>query len=184
MKKFLISVVAFFSLAAVSFAVAANFPDVSEDEWYYPGVKYVATNDIMTGYPDGNFGPNDAVNRAQLATVLYRLNASKIDNMLVELQAIRLSDTANLSGSSWDTYKAEYTRYPVEGVSAVGEGLVQYEPMKDNLVVKATDGNLEILSLNSDVGYFFIRKPSENEPNGYDVYGPFYDDVSSLISQI
>lgn len=55
------------------FAASKLFPDVPENTWYTNAVTSLSEKGIMNGYPDGTFGPEDNVNRAELATSLYRL---------------------------------------------------------------------------------------------------------------
>ena len=47
------------------------FSDVSESDWYYEAVRFVHERDLVNGYSDGWFGPNDALSRAQLAQILF-----------------------------------------------------------------------------------------------------------------
>lgn len=49
------------------------FTDVDEDDWYYLQVYTVYTTRLMYGMTDTTFGPNVNMNRAMLATILYRL---------------------------------------------------------------------------------------------------------------
>ena len=49
-----------------------KFPDVTKVDWFYHQVMWAYENNIVTGYPEGNFGPNDDVTRQQLAAILYR----------------------------------------------------------------------------------------------------------------
>ncbi len=53
------------------------FPDVPENDWYAEAVRWAAENGITSGYPDGRFGPDDAMTREQMAAVLYRFAQSK-----------------------------------------------------------------------------------------------------------
>jgi len=48
-----------------------QFNDVPDEEWYTDAVKWAAANGIVTGY-DNLFNPITAINREQLATMLYR----------------------------------------------------------------------------------------------------------------
>lgn len=50
----------------------ADFPDVATDSWYIEAVRWAAEQEIVTGYDDGRFGPNDPVTRQQLAAMLER----------------------------------------------------------------------------------------------------------------
>ena len=48
------------------------FSDVAKGSWYEPGVNWAATHGIVSGYPDGRFGPQDRISREQMAAVCYR----------------------------------------------------------------------------------------------------------------
>lgn len=50
--------------------------DVLYLDWFYDYVRYVSTNGMMTGYAEDVFAPNDAMTRAMVVTVLYRLDGS------------------------------------------------------------------------------------------------------------
>ena len=62
----------------------AGSPDLPESNWGYPyadvdaGAYYSAPvywarlNDLVTGYSDDQFGPDDAITREQMAAILYR----------------------------------------------------------------------------------------------------------------
>ena len=47
------------------------FSDVADDMWYKDAVTWAAENGIVEGY-EGNFDPENAITREQLASVLYR----------------------------------------------------------------------------------------------------------------
>ena len=51
----------------------ATFPDVGPSAYYFDAVSWMVYEGITTGYADGTFKPNSAVNRGQLATFLWRL---------------------------------------------------------------------------------------------------------------
>ena len=48
------------------------FDDVANTAWYADAVTWANANGIVSGYGDGRFGPNDAITREQLATILWR----------------------------------------------------------------------------------------------------------------
>jgi len=50
------------------------FSDVPEGTWYTDAVKWAAANNIVNGYGDGKFGPNDPVTKEQLALLIYRIS--------------------------------------------------------------------------------------------------------------
>ncbi len=49
------------------------FVDVAPSEWYHNAVKYVFDNNIIKGYDNLNFAPDDNLTRGMLATILYRM---------------------------------------------------------------------------------------------------------------
>lgn len=70
-----IAVVAAF-LAGIATTAAAThlFPDVPDDSTHAEGIEWSALRGIIQGRTDGTFGPNDAVTRGQLATMLQRFD--------------------------------------------------------------------------------------------------------------
>ena len=49
------------------------FTDVAESDWFYDAVRYAYENGLMGGIGDNLFAPNSPTTRAQLVTILYRL---------------------------------------------------------------------------------------------------------------
>ena len=190
MKKFLIVALTLAVSSATAFAATTTFPDVDSSDWFYQGVTYSAEHDLMTGYEDGTFGPMDEVNRAQLATVLERMDAEKIDQMYAELAALRAFDLKNLEGATWDEYHAQMWRFPTAGVqtSPAPLELRMYEEVKDYLIAFATDeeSGVQLMVqegvdyIESDVQPFFLYSGAYF--NTY--FGPFYDDVDRLKTEM
>lgn len=52
------------------------FPDVSGTAYYAAATRWASANGIVSGYPNGNFGPNDPITRQQLAAILWRYAGS------------------------------------------------------------------------------------------------------------
>lgn len=48
------------------------FRDVPTDHWAYDAVSWMAGKQIITGYTDGTFKPNNPVTRAEFATIMVR----------------------------------------------------------------------------------------------------------------
>ncbi len=61
-----------FNLEGAASGAAATFDDVPADAWFADAVNWAAANDIVTGYGDGTFGPDNNITREQMATILYR----------------------------------------------------------------------------------------------------------------
>ena len=49
------------------------FTDVTQGDWYYGAVAYAYENGLMDGMGNNRFAPNGTTTRAQLVTILYRL---------------------------------------------------------------------------------------------------------------
>lgn len=56
---------------------SASFPDVAAGQWCADAVAWASANGIVTGYDNGNFGPEDTITREQLAVIFYRYAAYK-----------------------------------------------------------------------------------------------------------
>jgi hypothetical protein len=54
----------------VSVPCASRFSDVCPDHWSYPYVECLVSRNILTGYSDGTFRPNNAVTRGQLSKIV------------------------------------------------------------------------------------------------------------------
>ncbi len=58
-----------------------KFEDVGSDAWYSMAVAWASQNQIVSGYNDTEFGPNDTATREQFATIMYRYASfKKLDN--------------------------------------------------------------------------------------------------------
>lgn len=81
MKKKIVS--AFLAMAIMivmgtipAHAAIAGFQDVNPGDWFASAVQYVKSAGIMNGVSGSRFGPNSKTTRAQLVTILYRLDGS------------------------------------------------------------------------------------------------------------
>ena len=52
------------------------FPDVADDLYYTNAIIWAKENKVVGGYENGNFGPDDYMNREQLATMMFRYASS------------------------------------------------------------------------------------------------------------
>jgi len=96
---------------------APSFTDVAASDWYFAAVQWAYANGITTG-SDGQFSPNAAITREQLAAMLYRYaqyvgNLSNAEGM----SAREFSDYDNIS--SW-------AKAPIQW--AVNNGIITGNP--------------------------------------------------------
>lgn len=55
-----------------SSTLAANLSDISSDYWASPFIQALADRNIISGFPDGTFRPNQPVSRAEFAAMIER----------------------------------------------------------------------------------------------------------------
>ncbi len=51
-----------------------SFGDVADGAWYAKAVRWAAGSGVVKGYDSERFGPDDAVTREQMVTILYALS--------------------------------------------------------------------------------------------------------------
>ena len=61
------------------------FPDVALDQWYAPYIYWAAENEIIVGYEDGTFAPDQTVTREEMMTVLHRYAAYRQEDTTADL---------------------------------------------------------------------------------------------------
>ena len=59
--------------ALMSTSVFAAFDDVTEDTDYYTAIGWMAYNEVINGYGDGTFGPDNCVQRAEILKMLFEM---------------------------------------------------------------------------------------------------------------
>ncbi len=82
--------------------------DVPQNMYYAPAVDWAAANDILTGYGDGKYGPEDPLTREQMATILWRyakykgidVSVGEDTNILSYNDAFAISDCA-ITAMQW-----------------------------------------------------------------------------------
>lgn len=91
-----------------------KFKDVYSKEWYSNAVIWASNAGIVSGYGNGNFGPNDNVTREQIATMMYRYA-----NYLALETVPKMGDISSYSDSD------KVSNYAVDATKwAVGYGLI------------------------------------------------------------
>ncbi|MBL6441909.1 MAG: YadA-like family protein [Dialister sp.] len=81
--------------------MSKDFPDVPENHWAYEAVSRLAGNDIVQGYPDGEFHGDRTMTRYEMAEIIYNAlsrgaEAEKelVEEFKPELQAMAASEKA------------------------------------------------------------------------------------------
>lgn len=86
--------------------MSKDFPDVPENHWAYEAVSRLAGNDIVQGYPDGEFHGERTMTRYEMAEIIYNAlsrgaEAEKelVEEFKPELQAMAASEEATAEKS-------------------------------------------------------------------------------------
>lgn len=74
-----------------------DFEDVSSDAWYSKAVAWASNNQIVSGYSETNFGPNDTATREQLATIMYRYASYKKCDLSKKAKLDKYEDREDIS---------------------------------------------------------------------------------------
>jgi len=98
----------------------SRFADVSDGHWGRGYIELVAELGIAEGYPDGRFGPDDPISRAEMATFIIR--------------AAGLWDRARMSQTQQTTYKDD-AQIPSWARGAI------YVAQQERLMQGMADGN-------------------------------------------
>ena len=90
------------------------FADVNLSKYYAKGIEWAASENIVSGYTNGNFGPEDSITREQLAKILYRYAEYKGYDVTASTQLSAFSDASKVA-----SYAEKYMKW------AVAEELIQ-----------------------------------------------------------
>lgn len=69
-KNFVLSLVVVLAFAGNAFA--KNYPDVPANYWAYKQIQSLTDEDVLVGYPDGNFKPDETATRAEFAAMVIK----------------------------------------------------------------------------------------------------------------
>ena len=75
-----------------------DFPDVSIKQYYGNAVKWASAKNIVNGYNNGNFGPNDNITREQLAVILNNYAKYKGKNVNKTADISKYNDWYKITG--------------------------------------------------------------------------------------
>ncbi len=80
---------------------SASFSDVATDDWYYEAVSIGSAAGYITGYPEGDFRPDDLISRQDMAVIIDRVVTAKGIEFTVG-EMISFSDEAEIADYAKD----------------------------------------------------------------------------------
>ena len=81
--------------------VASGFPDVQENMWYYGPIAGATQNGWISGYPDGTFGPDRYITRAEVTSVINRMENRAADTSFMMDHLDELRTFSDLGFDHW-----------------------------------------------------------------------------------
>ena len=125
------------SLTTPSPTSTVNLSDVSSDYWARPFIQALADNNVIAGFPDGTFRPNQAVTRAEFAALIQKAFGNQ--NRVRQLNPGGFSDvpanywaasaiqsayeTGFLAGYPGNVFRPNQEIPRVQGIVALASGL-------------------------------------------------------------
>ena len=100
-----------------SVGAGGQFTDVrNTSQYYYDAVTWANANNIVRGYSNGSFRPNDAVTREQTATIMHRYAEYKNRDLSASNTALNpFSDSGNVSGYALDAMRWAVSKGLISG---------------------------------------------------------------------
>lgn len=94
-----------------------DFEDVSSDAWYSKAVAWASSNQIVSGYSETTFGPNDTATREQLATIMYRYASYKKCDLSKKAELNKYEDKDDISYYAVESIKWANANGIISGTS-------------------------------------------------------------------
>ena len=94
------------------------FEDVSKDTYYYNAVAWASNNNIVSGYDEKIFAPDDTATREQLSTIMYRYASYKKYDISKETELDKYIDKGQISEYAVQSIKWANANGIISGTSA------------------------------------------------------------------
>ena len=104
-----------------------HFTDVSKDAWYAESISWAASEGIITGYSSNEFGPDDAITREQLVTIMWRYAKYNGDDVSV-------GEDTNILSYDDAVYVSEWAVPAVQW--ACGLGIIRGIPYGNTMILQ------------------------------------------------
>ena len=154
LKKVISAVAALAISASAVSAFAVNFPDVAEDASYAQAVQELSSLDIISGFDDGTFRPDELVTRAQISKMV-------VDALNERAQAEASKANTKFADVSTDHWAKGYINQGVADGFISGYSDTEFGPDDNVTYVQAQK------MLVSAIGYDTFAQGNGGWPNGY-----------------
>lgn len=103
------------TMAGSPVAGATQFTDVASSDWFYTAVSWCQQEDLLAGYADGTFSPNDLLSREQMVSVLHRYARYTGSNLRGTADLSQFSDGDQVSSWAVDSMRWALTNGLITG---------------------------------------------------------------------
>ena len=103
------------TMAGSPVAGATQFTDVASSDWFYAAVSWCQQEDLLAGYADGTFSPNDLLSREQMVSVLHRYARYTGSNLRGTADLSQFSDGDQVSSWAVDSMRWALTNGLITG---------------------------------------------------------------------
>lgn len=160
--KKVISAAAALTISASSFAaLAVDFPDVEATASYYQAVQELSALDVISGFEDGTFKPDELVTRAQITKMIVDALGKKKVAESAQNVATKFADVAAGEGGHWAN---GYISTGVASGFISGHSDTQFAPDDNVTFVQAQK------MLVAALGYDALAQQNGGWPSGYTTY--------------
>nr|WP_106783623.1 S-layer homology domain-containing protein [Lysinibacillus timonensis] len=161
----------FSTVALPTGAAAKEFKDVSKDANYYQTVQKLVEFNVISGYSDGTFKPNNLLTRGQAATMIARILEVEMNNLkdpgfkdvskenshypaIAKLMEMGILDKSSNFYPNRQITRAEMAGILVEAFDLISDTVESYEDVKRNNKYSEAIGILGGLGITKTVGDF------------------------------
>lgn len=81
-----------------------KFTDIASSHWAYNNIRTAYANGWINGYPDGSFGPDKPVTRAEVMAVVNRLLKRQADKEYIDVHHDMIKQFTDLGKDAWYYY--------------------------------------------------------------------------------
>lgn len=151
--------------SSASAAVLISFTDEDGFEsWYRDSVYDLAEAEVITGYPDGSFGPGNNVNRAELAVILDRYEDGILKEAIEDEVTEVVKAIYELEDDSIDYTFSSFKAY----VAMAESGILEAE--EDLGAWTLDEEDLTIIDTELPTGYTIYEQETGSEESTYFLY--------------
>ena len=145
-----------------------TFEDVADGLWYTEAIRWASFNQVVEGYSDTLFGPNDTITREQMVTLLWRYCKYKGYDVSVGEDTNILSFEDAFDVSSWAKEAMQW---------ACGAGMVEGMQNSDGNMVLNPKGNTtraQLAAVLMRVDYLRPAQSAQEDGQRFDLLGAHF----------